>query len=99
LDVLTVELREAAPDDADALAPVAAGGAEVDARYAYEGSSTRARDAAVTVMKGNSDILVAYAGDRAVGVAALRTFGTGIGEIKRMYVVPEQRGNVSREFP
>ncbi len=44
-------------------------------------------------MKGDSDILVAYVGDRAVGVAALRTFGTGIGEIKRMYVVPEQRGD------
>jgi GNAT superfamily N-acetyltransferase len=94
---MNIELREVAADDPDALALVAAGGVEIDARYAYEGPSIRARDP--DRMKRDSDILVAYAGDRPVGVAALRRFGPGIGEIKRMYVVPEQRrSGVARQL-
>jgi GNAT superfamily N-acetyltransferase len=36
--------------------------------------------------------LVAYEGDRAVGCGGLRLIGSGAGEIKRMYVVPDRRG-------
>jgi GNAT superfamily N-acetyltransferase len=94
---MSIELREVAWDDPDAVALVAAGGTEIDARHAYEGPRSRARDP--NRMKSDSDILVAYAGDRPVGVAALRTFAPGIGEIKRMYVVPEKRrSGVARQL-
>jgi len=36
--------------------------------------------------------LVAWVGDHAVGVVCLRRLSAGCGEIKRMYVRPEQRG-------
>lgn len=37
--------------------------------------------------------LVARRGDRAVGCGALRTLDTALGEVKRMYVVPDERGS------
>jgi len=37
--------------------------------------------------------LVAYVDGRAVGCAALRPVGPGLGELKRMYVDPRARGN------
>jgi GNAT superfamily N-acetyltransferase len=41
--------------------------------------------------------LVARRGDRAIGCGALRTLDAETGEVKRMYVVPDERGNgVSR---
>jgi putative acetyltransferase len=36
--------------------------------------------------------LVAYLGDEAVGCGALRFLAAGVGEIKRMFVLPEFRG-------
>jgi GNAT superfamily N-acetyltransferase len=94
---MSIELRGVAWDDSDAVALVAAAGAEIDARHAYEGSRRRAKDP--ERMKDDNDILVAYADDRPVGIGCLRTFGPGIGEIKRMYVVPEQRRNgVARQL-
>jgi len=37
-------------------------------------------------------LLLAGGADAAIGVVALRRFGEGIGEIKRLYVVPQARG-------
>jgi GNAT superfamily N-acetyltransferase len=94
---MSIELKGVAWDHPDAAALVAAGGAEIDARHAFEGPKSRVRDP--ERMKGDSDVLVAYAGDRPIGVGTLRTFGPGIGEIKRMYVVPEQRrSGVARQL-
>ncbi|WP_353720011.1 GNAT family N-acetyltransferase [Dyadobacter sp. 676] len=38
-------------------------------------------------------LLLAYAGERAVGCAGVRSKGDGIAELKRMYVQPEYRGH------
>ncbi|MBX3314876.1 MAG: GNAT family N-acetyltransferase [Actinobacteria bacterium] len=37
--------------------------------------------------------LVGYDGDEAVGCGGVKRFSDGIGEIKRMYVVPDRRGS------
>jgi len=66
---------------------------EVSARQAH------ADDRAVEQLKSlaeaigpQGEVLIAYLGDDAVGIGALRQLDPGTGEIKRMYVVPEQRG-------
>jgi hypothetical protein len=46
-------------------------------------------------IKADSDTLVAYAGQEAAGMGALRLLGTGTAEIKRMYVVPDYRAPAS----
>lgn len=38
-------------------------------------------------------LVLAYAGERAVGCAGVRSKGAGIAELKRMYVQPEFRGH------
>ncbi|SDF86500.1 Acetyltransferase (GNAT) family protein [Dyadobacter soli] len=38
-------------------------------------------------------LVLAYAGERAVGCVGVRSKGTGIAELKRMYVQPEFRGH------
>lgn len=38
-------------------------------------------------------LVLAYAGERAVGCAGVRSKGAGIAELKRMYVQPEHRGH------
>lgn len=38
-------------------------------------------------------LVLAYAGERAVGCACVRSKGAGIAELKRMYVKPEFRGH------
>ena len=38
-------------------------------------------------------LVLAYAGERAVGCAGVRSKGAGIAELKRMYVHPEYRGH------
>jgi ribosomal protein S18 acetylase RimI-like enzyme len=85
---VSVELTKVTWDDPDALSLLAAARAEIDARQAYEGTKS-APDA--NRMKSDVDVLVAYADGQPAGIGALRAFGQGIGEIKRMYVVPEQR--------
>ena len=40
----------------------------------------------------DGEILVAYSDGAAVGIGALRPLSGGVGEVKRMYVVPEYRG-------
>jgi GNAT superfamily N-acetyltransferase len=44
------------------------------------------------VCEGNGAFLVVLCGGKASGCGALRTLGEGVGELKRMYVHPEQRG-------
>jgi GNAT superfamily N-acetyltransferase len=43
-------------------------------------------------MEGDRDVLVAYVDGEPAGHTALRVFSHGIGEVKRMYVVPARRG-------
>ena len=55
-------------------------------------ASTRPETPLGEAIKADSDALVAYAGQEAVGMGALRLLVPGTAEIKRMYVVPECRG-------
>jgi GNAT superfamily N-acetyltransferase len=74
--------------------------AEVSSRQAH------ADDVAVEQLKSlseaigrNGEVLVAYAGDDAIGIGGLKELEPGVGEIKRMYVVPAYRGKgVAREL-
>jgi putative acetyltransferase len=62
---------------------------EIAEAYGREGSEpagSEATGAEITVF------LVAYDDGRAVGCGGLRLIGEGVGEIKRMYVVPARRG-------
>jgi GNAT superfamily N-acetyltransferase len=87
------ELRAVQSDDPAALTLLTAARAEIDARQANEElSGVSTRRPVAEAMNDDREILVAYAGGLPVGLAALRTFGPGIGEIKRMYVDPAYRG-------
>jgi GNAT superfamily N-acetyltransferase len=44
------------------------------------------------VAEGKGVFLAALCGGQAVGCGALRTLGNGVGELKRMYVRPDERG-------
>jgi GNAT superfamily N-acetyltransferase len=93
-----IQLREVGPDDPAALTLLRAARVEIMARKA-EDSGGKPRKPVGEAMRTDSDILVAYAGAEPVGLAALRTFSPGIGEIKRMYVVPAHRGSgVARQL-
>jgi GNAT superfamily N-acetyltransferase len=77
----------------DAIRLADAMSAEVSARQAH------ADDMAVEQLKSlaeavgpDGEVLVAYAGDDAVAIGALRQLEPEVGEIKRMYVAPAQRG-------
>jgi hypothetical protein len=86
---MELELRAVAFDDPDAVDLIAAARAEIDARDAVADPSAAGPRGPITERTAtDSDLVVAYAGGQPVGVAALRRFDTGIGEIKRMYVVP-----------
>ncbi|HUR04072.1 MAG TPA: GNAT family N-acetyltransferase [Nonomuraea sp.] len=57
--------------------------AELVRRYGAEGRS---------VVKAGARYLVAYAGGQAAGCGAIQPAGSDTGELKRMYVAPEFRG-------
>jgi GNAT superfamily N-acetyltransferase len=88
---MDVELKEVGPDDPAAVALVEAARVEIVAREADD-SGGKPRKPVAEVMRTDLDIVVAYDGEEPVGVAALRKFGPGIGEIRRMYVAPAYRG-------
>jgi GNAT superfamily N-acetyltransferase len=65
---------------------------EVEQRGAHNGAP-RPEMALAEAIKADSDTVVAYLDGRPVGMGALRTAGTGMAEIKRMYVLPAYRGS------
>lgn len=65
--------------------------AELLQRYPEPGANHFSLTAA-EVAEGRGGFFVAYEGERAVACGALRLLAPELGEIKRMYVVPEARG-------
>jgi GNAT superfamily N-acetyltransferase len=88
---MEIELRQVRPDDPAMLRLAEALRDEVEARGAHNGAARPDKSLAEAI-KADSDKLVAYAGQEAVGMGALRLLDTGTAEIKRMYVVPQHRG-------
>jgi GNAT superfamily N-acetyltransferase len=88
---IEIELRPVATDDPRMLALAEALRDEVEERGAHNGVGRPDRPLSEAV-KADSDTLVAFAGQSAVGMGALRLLGRDMAEIKRMYVLPEYRG-------
>lgn len=106
-----IELREVAYDDPVAVALVVALKAEIDERYAYaierltpeeraaDDAGYRAELAPEHVRAPFGTFLVAAIEDRPVGCGAVKPLdrALGVGEVKRMYTVPDaRRRGVSR---
>ena len=81
-------VREAAQME-DAVRLVSALVAELFDRYGYHGSSPFHPD---DVEEEGGAFFVARLDSQAVGCGAVRSLGSGVGEIKRVYVAPEARG-------
>lgn len=95
---MRIEVREVPPDDPAMLRLAEALRDEVEERGAHNGAA-RPDIPLAEAIKSDSDTLVAYADQEPVGMGALRLAGTGIAEIKRMYVVPAYRGaGVARQI-
>ena len=88
---MRIEVREVPPDDPAMLRLAEALRDEVEERGAHNGAA-RPDIPLAEAIKSDSDTLVAYADEEPVGMGALRLAGTGVAEIKRMYVVPAYRG-------
>jgi GNAT superfamily N-acetyltransferase len=88
---MEIELRDVPPDDPAMLRLAEALRDEVEERGAHNGAA-RPDTLLAEAIKADSDTLVAYAGQEAVGMGALRLLGTRTAEIKRMYVVAAYRG-------
>jgi GNAT superfamily N-acetyltransferase len=88
---MEIELRDAPRGDPAILALVERMRDEIEERGAHNGQERPNRSLAEAI-DADSDRIVAYAGDEPVGTGGLRLLGTGVAEIKRMYVVPELRG-------
>ena len=83
-------------DRADIRSPVAqsliaALNAELSAQYPEPGATHFRLDAG-EVTDGRGTFVVAWVGEQAIGCGAVRRLEPGVGEIKRMYVAPEERG-------
>jgi GNAT superfamily N-acetyltransferase len=87
-----IEIRQTAPDDPVALRLAEALRDEVEARKAHNGAARPDTPLAAAV-RADSDTLVAYADSKPVALGALRSFGPGVAEIKRMDVLPAHRGS------
>jgi len=86
-----IELTQVPRDDPSMLRLAGALRNEVEKRGAHNGVA-RPHTPLTEAIKADSDTLVAYVGQEAAGMGALRMVSPGIAEIKRMYVVPEHRG-------
>ena len=84
-----IEVRRADPGCPDA---VALQDELSDYLERLTGSSGRASFDPVTMMDPRAAFAIAFAAGRAIGCGALRPIGTGVAEIKRMYVRPSHPG-------
>jgi GNAT superfamily N-acetyltransferase len=88
---MEIEIRDAGPDYPAVLRLVEALRDEVEARGAHNGVA-RPETSLAEAIGADCDTLLAYAGAEPVATAGLKPLGPGMGEIKRMYVVPSHRG-------
>jgi GNAT superfamily N-acetyltransferase len=88
---MEIEIRDASPDDPAVLRLVEALRDEVEARGAHNGVA-RPEISLAEAIRADCDTLLAYAGEEPVATAGLKPLGSGMSEIKRMYVVPSRRG-------
>lgn len=86
-----LEFHRAELSSAAAAALIAALNAELSAVYPEPGA-THFRLEAGEVLEGRGAFLVGYAGRRPLACGAVRRLDAETVEIKRMYVVPEERG-------
>jgi drug/metabolite transporter (DMT)-like permease/GNAT superfamily N-acetyltransferase len=87
-----VQLRHAATADDDAAALLDAYAEEVFERTTVAREPCRVETVAAEYVEPDGTFLVMYRGDQAVGCGGVRSLGDGVGEVKRMYVVPGARG-------
>ena len=88
---MEIEIRDAEPDDPAVLRLVEALRDEVESRGAHNGVA-RPEITLADAISADCDTLVAYSGSDPVATAGLKPLEPGMGEIKRMYVVPSHRG-------
>lgn len=65
--------------------------AELSRQYPEEGATHFRLDAG-EVSDGRGAFLIVWRGSQAIGCGAVRRIETQVGELKRMYVIPEERG-------
>jgi len=65
--------------------------AELSCMYPEEGANHFRLDAD-EVAEGRGAFVIVWRGDKAIGCGAVRRIEAGVGEFKRMYVIPEERG-------
>jgi putative acetyltransferase len=88
---MSIEIRRESLNSPIAGALIRALNAELEARYPEEGAN-HFRLESDEVAEGRGAFLVAYQAGNAVGCGAIRRLDPHIGEIKRMYVAPDKRG-------
>lgn len=66
--------------------------AELSRMYPEEGANHFRLDAD-EVAEGRGAFVIVWRGDKAIGCGAVRRIEAGVGEFKRMYVIPEERGS------
>jgi GNAT superfamily N-acetyltransferase len=91
---MALEFRPADPAAPPAGELIEAMVAEVSALYGrrIDGADAPAADPADLTPARGGACVVGWAGDAPVAVGVVRRLAPGVGEIKRMYVVPEARG-------
>ena len=90
---MSATVRSADPADAISLKLVAAMESEIEATYADDLGSIHSVGASPEAMTPPAgDFLVVYAEERPVGCGGLKRFDERTCEIKRMYILPELRG-------
>ncbi len=88
---MNIEIRSEALDEPVVRSLVLALNAELAQRYPEEGANHFRLDPE-EVGPGRGAFLVAYVDGKPVGCGAVRINEPGVGEIKRMFVIPEFRG-------